>query len=192
MLLLRDVTGTAVGGSLTVRVADISPKIFAPRVELADTIAAVELDGKPWHYFDGRYVFLPQKRGTYSLEVTYGVPTAPRLAVTFAGVSATGWDGETFSFSCEWNEWSEGAPDGFRYHAAIRLDGRRPVHVENAEVVRTIPLFEEATIDGLSGEGSIVHMVPRSFHDAPFKPLNPNGAVVVRFLPGTVRMRIEG
>ena len=51
-----------------------------------------------------------------------------------------------------------------------------------------MPWFASAEPHDLGGAGSIIHMVPRSFHDAPFKPLNPHGAVVVRYLPGTVQL----
>ena len=176
------------GAAATVRVVDISPKIFAPRVEFAQCIASATVDGRPWHYFDDRYLFLPQRRGTYDVVVTYGVPDSPRLVATFAPVTATGWDGRTFSFATRWNEWSDGAPETFRYHAAVRLDGRRVTSVDHAEVVRTVPWFASAKVHDLGGDSSIVHMVPRSFHDATFTPLNPHGAVVVRYLPGTVHL----
>ena len=103
-------------------------------------------------------------------------------------MTATGWDGHTFSFVTRWNEWSDGAPETFRYHAAVRLDGRQVTSVEHAEVVRTVPWFASAEPHDLGGESSVIHMVPRSFHDAPFKPLNPYGAVVVRYLPGAVQL----
>lgn len=190
MLLFRAVrAGSGVrGGTATVRVVDISPKIFAPRVEFAQPIASATVDGQPWHYFDDKYLFLPQRRGTYDVGVTYGMPDTPRLVATFAPVTATGWDGHTFSFVTKWNEWSDGAPETFRYHAAVRLDGRQVTSVEHAEVVRTVPWFASAEPHDLGGESSVIHMVPRSFHDAPFKPLNPYGAVVVRYLPGAVQL----
>jgi hypothetical protein len=157
-------------------------------VEFAQPIASATVDGQPWHYFDDRYLFLPQRRGTYDVGVTYGMPDTPRLVATFAPVTATGWDGHTFSFVTKWNEWSDGAPETFRYHAAVRLDGRQVTSVEHAEVVRTVPWFASAEPHDLGGESSVIHMVPRSFHDAPFKPLNPYGAVVVRYLPGAVQL----
>ena len=112
----------------------------------------------------------------------------PFLTLIVAPQTATGWDGHTFSFVTRWNEWSDGAPETFRYHAAVRLDGRRVTSVEHAEVVRTVPWFASAEPHDLGGESSVIHMVPRSFHDAPFKPLNPYGAVVVRYLPGAVQL----
>ncbi|MFH1009326.1 MAG: hypothetical protein V1800_17765 [Candidatus Latescibacterota bacterium] len=157
----------------------------------AHAIASVELDGRPWHYFDECFVFLPQKRETYTISVTYGNPETPHLVATFAKVTETTWTDGVFGFSCDWNEWSEGAPETFRYHAAVKLEGRKLLEIQNAETVRTIPLFRSIAFHELSGEDSIIHMVPRDSNDTPVKPLNPNGGVVVRFLPDAIRLSIQ-
>ena len=179
------------GGSATVTIVDISPIIFAPRIEFANTVAEVTLDGKPWHYFDEKFVFLPQKRGTYQISVRYGNPQTPHLIATFARITDTKWTDGCFGFTADWNEWSDGAPDTFMYQAAIRLEGHKPEEAQNCEVVRRTPRFESAEAYELSGDESVVHMVPRSYNDPPFKPLDPNGGIVVKYLPGTVRLSFD-
>lgn len=190
-MLLKNVAAHQCGGSAEVQVVDLSPKLFAPRIEFAHPIAAVELDGRPWHYFDERFVFLPQERATHCVEVTHGTPRSPHLIATFACVRETSWSEGIFEFAAEWNEWCDGAPAGFQYHAAVELEGHGLPQVVNGEVVRRVPRFDSVDAHDLAGDDTVIHMVPRDFHETPLKPLHPHGGVVVRFLPNRVRLLIQ-
>ena len=185
--VIRDVRGREGGGAVRVKVVDISPKVFAPRVEFAHEIKNVKVDGKQWRYFDERYVFLPQARGEYEVEAEYGKPDAPHVAVTFGKVGKARMEAGKLEVEMMWNEWSDRkVPEGFWYHMGVKLEGWELEGVQGCEVVRRLPRFESVDRYELAGEGSVVHMVPRSFNDPPFKRLDPNGAVVVRLRPSVI------
>ena len=136
ILRFRDVEGDAATMSATVSVEDVSPILFAPRVNLPWSVGAVKLDGEDWHYFDAQHVFLPNRPGAYHLEVRQGRPQVPRVVATFASVRATRWDGHTFIVDTELPSWVHGVPDGYRFRMTVRCPSGPIRSVDGARVVR--------------------------------------------------------
>jgi len=155
VLRFRDVESDAATVSATVSVEDVSPILFAPRVNLPWSVGAVKLDGDDWHYFDAEHVFLPNRRGTYHLEVREGRPQVPRVVVTFATVRATRWDGHTFIVDTELPSWVHGVPDGYRFRMAVRAPSGPLRSVDGARVVRQESRGREAWTTLLFDAGRI-------------------------------------
>jgi hypothetical protein len=137
------------GACARAEVRDITSFIYAPRLRFAHPIKSARVDGQPWHYFNDDHVFLPNRRGIYTVEVEYGEPETPRLVSTFADVVRTHWDGKSLSFEARWPEWTDAAPEDFAFMAAVLHPGQELASIENASVVRPEP-----------GKGSIVRFLP--------------------------------
>ena len=93
--LLCDITSSDDNVKLSVRVVDINPKIWAPRLHFSRRIAQATVNGKDWHYFDKAFLFLPNHRGDYKIEVKFGRPKTPHIVCTFACVEKTTWKNNT-------------------------------------------------------------------------------------------------
>jgi hypothetical protein len=79
--LLREIRALGDNGAaVKVRVVDITPKIWAPRLEFAYEITSAKRNGEDWRYFDGPFLFLPNCRGDHDVEVEFGRPYAPRAS----------------------------------------------------------------------------------------------------------------
>lgn len=139
-MALADVQGDASQSSLRVKVMRLTAYIFAPRVRFARPVAAVTLDGKPWHYFDGELVMLPQQRGVYQLEVTHGqttTPATPAITRTSASITDTQLAERSFEFSAALPEYVRKLPHALEYHAAISLPSDiRRIQLQGASIAR--------------------------------------------------------
>jgi hypothetical protein len=124
--------------SAVAEVTRITSFLFAPRLRFARPVSSVLVNGKPWHYFDGGHVFLPNRRGQYRVEVTGGGAGTPCLARTFAHVEHTAWEDGRLRFDAALPEWVDGIPEDFHFTALIRHPGRRLTGVENARLVRAV------------------------------------------------------
>lgn len=70
--------------SVTVQVVQLS-RLAPPSVVMAQDFDAVQLDGQPWAFRDGRTVFLPDRLGTYRIECrTHGGVATPAVRRTRA------------------------------------------------------------------------------------------------------------
>ena len=136
VLRFQDTDGDSDAVLATVSIEDISPLIFAPRVKVPRTVGAVKLDGEAWHYFDGEHVFLPNRRGTYRLEIERGAPRAPHVIGTFALVRAAAWDSATFVVHAELPPWVRSVPHGYQFRMGIRWYEGKLVGVAGATVQR--------------------------------------------------------
>jgi hypothetical protein len=132
---LRNMHGESGGASCEARVLSVTPFLFAPRVEFARPIAAVELDGQPWHYFEGTLVFLPNTVGNHRLRVTYGSPIEPGLTRTFACVRKTAWSGSSLQLEASDPPWSGPLPEDVFYYAFLRSPAGAPKSVEGGKLL---------------------------------------------------------
>jgi len=130
---LKDPQKTATGGACEVRVLSVTPLLFAPRVEFAETVSSVQLDGKPWHYFDEKCVFLPNKTGTHSMEVAYGEPQTPHVTRTFAMVEATELNEDGLTVDAKLPVWTKELPGDLKFTAAVKTMGRKVKEVRGGE-----------------------------------------------------------
>ncbi|MFH0963785.1 MAG: hypothetical protein V2A58_07205 [Planctomycetota bacterium] len=136
VLRFKDVEGDDENASATVRVEDVSPLIFAPRVKVPWPVAKVALDDEDWRYFDDEHVFLPNRKGEHRIRVQKGTPTGPRVIGTFASVRATRWRDDVFTVEAELPPWVEAVPEGYRFRMGLRWRGRELAGAQGAIVQR--------------------------------------------------------
>jgi len=117
--------------SFTVDVHAVTPFVFSPRVEVAGRVRQATVDGRPYEYFDGNLVFLPNRRGSYQVEVTLGEPDRPHLTRTCAVVEEARWDGERgiFTVAASLPEWCPALPSEMMLAALVNLEGKRTAGV---------------------------------------------------------------
>jgi hypothetical protein len=183
--LIRDVEAMPDGAGLTVRVVDVGPTVWAPRLHFVRQIAAVELDGKPWHYFDGPFVMLPNARGDYRIRVQFGPATGPHLACTFATVTSTEWDGNTLSVTASLPEWCDSLADAEQYFLAVRNERRPLVEAVGGRVARSVPDFDVVKPMPMCGPEGVAKMVPRDYNHPPLDGYKMDKSQVVAFRPPT-------
>ncbi len=121
--------------SCTVEVFNTTPLIFAPRMQFAQKIASVELDGKPWHYFDEDLVFLPNRPGTVRIEVEYGEPTTPHLTRSYGVLESSRWDGKKLALEFGLPTWVNKLYPDLKLTAMVKTEGWRVDPVEEASVI---------------------------------------------------------
>lgn len=138
LIALGEVKATAEGGACRVKVLNETPMIFAPRVEFPWPIATAELNGQPWHYFEGSHVFLPQKRGEYQLKVGKGESAAPHLTRTFANIDSMSLGDNELVLEATAPPWRQRLPEGYRLTAQIEHRDRELGEITGGKLVRTV------------------------------------------------------
>ncbi len=136
VLALAEVGSALDGGSCRVKVLSETPMIFAPRVEFAWPIAEVELDGKPWFYFDDTQVFLPQSRGEHELRVRKGTAVVAHLTRTYLNVRSTRFSDGELSLETVAPPWRPKIPEGLRLTAQIEHPGRELAGITGGKNVK--------------------------------------------------------
>lgn len=181
--LIRDVEAADNGAALTVRVIDVGPMIWAPRLTFARPVAQVSLDGRAWHYFDGNHVFLPNRRGDYKLQVTLGPAATPHVACTFGVVESTEWYGNRLSVKTALPEWCDDLPPDSRYYMVVRGERRKLASVESGQVVRDVPDFEASKPMPMCGPDGVAVLVPRDYNHPPLDGFDIRRAYTVSYEP---------
>lgn len=190
--LIRDVTTAENGAKATVRVIDINPKLWAPRLHFVRNIASATVDGQAWHYFTGPYLFLPNHRRDYEVAVQFGPPASPSLACTFASVESTTWEGGSLTLRTQLPEWCDTTPPDSSYYMTILHAGYKLSDVAGGEIARTVPDFDAVQIMPMAGPEGVATLVPRDFNHPPLQGYKAAKAHVVSFQPGDdVTLRFE-
>ena len=123
-------------GRCEVEVIKTGPFLFAPRVEFKDAFDTVRVNGKPWRYFDGQLVLLPNLPGRYVIEVEERGTDAPTLARTFLSVDSAEWSGNTLTLVTRAPHWWEGPlPGNIDYTAMLVAPGYTIEKVEGGEMI---------------------------------------------------------
>ena len=182
--LLRDIVSDESSVRLTVRVVDINPKIWAPRVRFHRRIASAQVDGQDWRYFDGPTLFLPNHRRDYRAEVTFGTPAAPHAICTFASVESMEWDESTLAVRTALPEWADSIPDGSQYYLMVAAAGRTLDDVAGGRVVRTVPEFQSIRPLDIAGRDGVATLIPRDFNHPPVGGFSIARGHVVSYRPG--------
>ena len=120
--------------SCEVEVLKTSYLVFAPRIEYPSAICEALLNGKPWRYFDGTMLFLPNAKGRYRVEITTSAICAPSVARTWLRVNGSAWDpvNQTLTITGEHAEhFRQDLPGGLLYTAEIRTADLEIVGVSN-------------------------------------------------------------
>ena len=160
LLALRDVAAR----SVVARV--LQPALLAPpSVVMGEDFDEVEIDGRPWSWFDGRTVYLPAGTGTFAIATARRGGTRPHVTSTRAPLSACTWSpGERTLVLATAGE--PGRPAELPWTAV--LAGPPPVAIENGEIV------DDATL---------------RLPDAEQAALARAGGVVIRFRNGVTTVR---
>ena len=122
-------------GECVAKVFNVTPLIFAPRVEFAQKIASVMLDGKPWHYFDEDLVFLPNRPGTYRINVEYGEPVAPHLTRSYGVLESSHWDGKNLTLNFGLPPWVNKLYPDLKLTGMVKTEGQEIESVKEASVI---------------------------------------------------------
>ncbi len=120
-MLIKDVGA----GGCTVKVLSVSAYLFAPRVEFNAPFTEAKVNGQPWAYHDGRHVFLPQKSGTYVVEVVRGEGLGPTLQATAASIKSAVCRGKELTIQYELPEYVFKLPEGLHYNYYVSFDSQR-------------------------------------------------------------------
>ncbi len=126
----------------TVKVLNVSPYMFAPRVQFKKSFDSVRLNGKVWDYHDGQNVFLPQETGNYSVEVAdKGLPT-PALTSTAAKVRSARFRKNIFKINIEKPDYVFKIPHNLRYKLGLSYDLEKfnIISVKGGKLLREGPL----------------------------------------------------
>lgn len=156
---LRDPTPT----SVTARV--LQPTRFAPpSVVMGQEFSAVSLDGKPWAWHHGRTVFLPDRKGSYTITTArHDGPSSPHVIATRAPLR-----------DCHFE------PQQRELVLVVDVDDERPADLAFTAVVSGAP--RAVTGGELVPEADVRHA------DAVTAAAAQQGGTVIRFLPGVVRV----
>ena len=150
---------------VTVRVVHQSP-LCAPSVTMAAAFDAVEVDGKPWSFWNGRTITLPSSVATVRVAVrTRGGVAEPRMASTAARLSVCSYEPGRAELVFV-AEPSPERPSTMPFTAV--LHGPRPKSVDGGEIVEEKELRHQDESARRAAEA---------------------GGTVIRFLPGLVRVR---
>lgn len=133
VIALRDPTPR----SATVQVLQPS-RLGAPSVVMAADFDEVSVDGRPWAWFDGRTVFLPDRAGTYRIEANrHGGGETPHVRCTGAPLERCSWVPERGELVLA----TAGAADRPAELAwTAVLAGPAPSGIENGELVEPASL----------------------------------------------------
>ncbi len=151
-------------GRCEVDVLKTGPFVFAPRIEWKEPFDTVKVNGRPWRYFDGTLVFLPNRPAHYVVEVQKAGGTAPCLTRTFLDVESSSWDaaGKVLEVRTRAPHWWEGPlPGDIDYVAQLHTAGLQPASVEGGELV---PWSEfratDADREKMAHEGAVIRLKP--------------------------------
>lgn len=148
----------------TVRVLQPS-SLHAPVVTMGADFDEVLLDGKPWAWFDGRDVMLPNAAGTYSIETrSHGGGSRPHVTSTGAPLQYCAFDASSAELV---------------FVAGVERD--RPTGLPYSAVVTGTPV----SVDG----GEIVDERDFRRRDAGATALARAAGTLIRFRPGVVKVR---
>ena len=124
------------GVTTRIWIRSVSAAVFAPRVRFREKVKSVLLDGDPWFYFDSEIVFLPNRLGTYELDVCYGEAETPRLLSSWGVPADFNWNGTCFSFSLDLPPFTHRLPKSVFLYGALATGGMHLRPGAAAEVVR--------------------------------------------------------
>ena len=82
----------------------------------------MRLNGRAWHYFDEKMLFLPNAKGDYRIEVTYGKRSTPAIGRTHALIAKTALAKDTFTFEASLPEYQKKLPPSVPFYATILHD----------------------------------------------------------------------
>ena len=161
MLGIRD---TIQPRSCEVQVVKTGPFIFAPRIEWKAPFDTVRVNGEEWRYFEDNIVYLPNRPGRYSVEVSTTGNTAPHLARTFLDVSRAVWNttAEALEVSARMPHWWDSPLPSNDPYTAIVLSASAPTEVEGGGRVRDWSEYRVAQADKaqMAARGSVVELYP--------------------------------
>lgn len=148
-------------------------RLRAPSVVMSVDFDEVTVDGKPWSWFDGRTIYLPDVPGTYKIETSFvrgrlAQQANPHVRSTAAPLMTCAFDASTNELVFETGT-SHNRPAGLPWTAV--LTGPVPVTIENGEIVDAASL---------------------QLPDAAAQAAAARGGVLIRFRSGRTTVRYPG
>ncbi len=154
VLTFRDVKRTGDTAALTARVLRTTPWVFAPRLQFDKPIASVTLDGKPWAYFDGAYLMLPNVMGDYQVEVKLGTASTPSVARSQGVPRGFALSGDSLKFTMGPAGHIKTPAQDEVYYALVRHPGKSLASASGAKVERTGK--DASILSGRPGEWTLM------------------------------------
>lgn len=142
-------------------------RLVAPSVVMGQDFDEVLVDGQPWHWFDGRTIFLPDRVGTVRITTARRGQALPHVRSTGAPLTGCRFVPERGELLLS-TVGEPGRPPDLAYTAV--LAGPRPIAIDNGELV------DDGTL---------------RFPDAEQRVRAGAGGVLIRFRPGLTRVRYE-
>jgi hypothetical protein len=133
LLAFKDIIKQGNSTSFTVNVDGVTPMISAPRVEFLENMCSAVVNGEVWTYFDGKYLMLPNIKGTYTITVLYGEKHCPQLLNTYAAVRCCEFKDNLLKISFQHPQWVN-EESGSIYRAVIDLGGFKLMNISGAIV----------------------------------------------------------
>jgi len=152
ILALGQVEPRATGAGCVAKVLSLTSYLFSPRLEFSRPVHNVRLNGEAWHYYDGPFVFLPNRKGDYRVEVEYREPASevrPRIACTYAVPEESRLEGGRLVFNAALPEWMHELPPEYPLAALIRHEGLEIATITGAR-----------TLQDNKGLGSVIEFLP--------------------------------
>lgn len=147
-----------------VEVVKTGPFIFAPRIEWKEPFDTVHVNGSPWRYFEDNVVYLPNRPGSYTVQVGTTGRDAPRLARTFLCVEKAEWNeaAQSLDLVLETPHWWSGPLPSDNPYTALILSANPPSGVEGGG--RVVPWSEYRArpedVALMSARGAVVELQP--------------------------------
>jgi len=133
---IRHVKTTASGCTLRVGVSGVSPTVN-PSLDFISPIAAAKVNGRSWHVYDSKRLYLPKAPGSYRVEVTFGSSSQPHIIATQAHIKKTQTTYSLFSFDARLPQYSFKLAPSIHFYAAVRIPKACRVKVTNGKLVET-------------------------------------------------------
>ena len=138
ILAIKDIAKITGGSRCTAKVFSVTPFIFAPRVGFSNPITRAEVNGLPWHYFDGNQLLLPNRKGIYEVRVWHQGWIVPHLSGSSACIDRTEWQENTFKFTASLPPWAKKIPKNLHFTAALELSGNSPKEVRGGQLAKRL------------------------------------------------------
>jgi len=132
-VILSEVQGGENGCRLRAQVRNVSAAIN-PGLQFSQPIAGAKINGRQWHCYDQRRLYLPKAVGRYEVQVSYGQSEEPHIIATQAHLRKTRFDDSALSFDADLPPYCRKLAPSIHFYAAVHCSGRQIVNIEGAEM----------------------------------------------------------
>ena len=131
---MKEVKDLASGCKLGVEISGISPAVN-PSLDFVKPIASARINGKSWHVYDHKRLYLPKAMCSYSVEVIFGNCSQPHIIATQAHIKQTKNNDGSFVFSAALPMYCFKLAPSIHFYAAIRIPQCSKVTITGGQLV---------------------------------------------------------